>query len=197
MENFWLLMLVPLEVQVMVAFYKPLRFSNCCKQTNFSFLNKGKIPNTDIELPYTFVSDEAFPLMPNLMRPFPRRHLNNQKQIFNYRLSRARRQVECTFGIVSSMWRIMRKTMEVDPCFGTDIVKVVCVLHNFLRATGSNGNSGVQTDASTTQVQPWINLPNVISSADKEARNVRDALMAYFISPVGSLPWQNDLYTNV
>lgn len=63
------------------------------------------IPGTDIVVPFVFVGDEAFPLKTNLMRPFPQRHLTNDARIFNYRLSRARRQVECTFGdIICQKW---------------------------------------------------------------------------------------------
>jgi hypothetical protein len=34
-----------------------------------------------------FVGDEAFPLKPNLMRPFPRRELDFARTIFNGQLS--------------------------------------------------------------------------------------------------------------
>ena len=61
------------------------------------------------------------------MRPSPRRELADEKTIFNYRLSRARRQVECAFGILSSMWRILLATIEVHDPFACDIVKEVYV----------------------------------------------------------------------
>ena len=53
--------------------------------------------------PYMFVGDEAFPLRPYLMRPYPGRFLDSEKKrVFNYRLSRCRRVVENSFGMSDS-----------------------------------------------------------------------------------------------
>ncbi|KAJ4939522.1 hypothetical protein JOQ06_028970, partial [Pogonophryne albipinna] len=66
-------------------------------------------------LPHVLVGDEAFPLLDNLLRPFPGRHLTREKRMFNYRLSRARLVVECAFGILSSQWRMFRRVITTSP----------------------------------------------------------------------------------
>lgn len=51
-----------------------------------------------IKDPYHLVADSAFPLSPQLLKPFPHENLNAIETNFNYRLSRARMAIECAFG---------------------------------------------------------------------------------------------------
>ncbi|XP_050310641.1 putative nuclease HARBI1 [Anthonomus grandis grandis] len=73
--------------------------------------NALKIPspiksfNNSEELPFVFIGDEAFALLPNFMKPFNIKVLDNEKKVFNYRLSRARNVVENAFGILASRFR--------------------------------------------------------------------------------------------
>ncbi|XP_046684862.1 uncharacterized protein LOC124370615 [Homalodisca vitripennis] len=59
--------------------------------------------------------DEAFPLMCNLMRPYPKKQVtdNHENKVFNYRLSRARQTDECAFGILASRFRVFQKPFEI------------------------------------------------------------------------------------
>ncbi|KYN12331.1 hypothetical protein ALC57_15503, partial [Trachymyrmex cornetzi] len=69
-----------------------------------------RLNNTDLEFPYVLLGDEAFSLSTYMMRPYPRSaQLNISRKIFNYRLSRARRTVECAFGILVARWRLYRQ----------------------------------------------------------------------------------------
>ena len=59
-------------------------------------------------MPFVLVGDEAYPLQVNLMRPFPKRRLNNRRRIYNYRHSRARRIVECAFGMMTKNFLFLK-----------------------------------------------------------------------------------------
>lgn len=68
-----------------------------------------------------------------LIRPYGQRSLNHKKRVFNYRLSRARRMVECTFGILASNGALSTPAMQLSPEKAVSFVKAACVLHNFVR----------------------------------------------------------------
>lgn len=58
-------------------------------------------PDKNINFPYVFVAEEAYALSINMMKPFVRTALiGNERKIFHYRLCRARRIVECVFGMI-------------------------------------------------------------------------------------------------
>lgn len=64
---------------------------------------------------YVLVRDEAFPLIEYLMRSYSgKQNLIQEKNIYNYCLivSRVRRTIENTFGILSSQWRILRRPIN-------------------------------------------------------------------------------------
>lgn len=86
-----------------------------------------------LPLPYVLVADEAFQLTEYLLRPYPGKNLSQERTIFNYRLSRARRTIENTFGILVSRWRILKRPIicTVEKCM--KIVQAIVCLHNWLR----------------------------------------------------------------
>jgi len=65
-----------------------------------------KLDKSTSDLPYVFVGDEAFALRKDLLKPFSQKQLTNERRVFNYHLSRARRVIENTFGITASRFRV-------------------------------------------------------------------------------------------
>ena len=87
-------------------------------------------------LPHVIIADEAFPLKPTIMRSYPRgknaHRLAQEKQIFNLRLSRARRIVENAFGILAQRFRLYNRRLQLNVENVDKVVKASCVLHNYL-----------------------------------------------------------------
>lgn len=88
------------------------------------------LPRSHLIMPYVILADEAYPLMKNLLKPYNKQDLNTEREHFNKRLSRARRTVECAFGIIRSKWQILDKPILTEVYFADKIVKAICVLHN-------------------------------------------------------------------
>lgn len=137
-----------------------------------------------ISLPYVFVADEAFAVSENLLRPYPAKNLTYQKKIFNYRLSRARRYVECAFGILSNKWRIFHRPIDIGVDVADIIIQACCVLHNFVRK--QDGYNFDDTLSSTLE-----SIPAHGTRGNKSGKTIRDHFTDYFCSAQGSVPWQN------
>ncbi|KAG1657412.1 Protein ALP1-like [Nymphon striatum] len=106
--------------------------SSLSDSTNLDLPPPCRVPGSEKDFPFVFVGDEAFPLKENLLRPYPGRSLNHDRQIYNYRLSRARRVIENAFGFLASRWRIYRQSINGDFNTVVGIIKSTVCLHNFL-----------------------------------------------------------------
>ncbi|XP_069585005.1 uncharacterized protein [Ranitomeya imitator] len=98
---------------------------------NFNFSRPRPLPNTQgPPMPFVMVWDEAFQMCENLLKPYSSWDLNHTKRIFNYRLTRARRTVECTFGILVSKWRILASAINLKMETVDEVVKPVwfCII---------------------------------------------------------------------
>lgn len=146
--------------------------------------------NMHEELPFILVGDEGFALTPNLLRPYGGTHLNNDKKIFNYRLSRARRYVECAFGILANKWRILHRPIDLNVDTAIKVIKACTVLHNFVREKdGINFESYQNIENGQEQETRPVDR-NGSTRGGPNANAIRTAFTNYFVSDIGSVPWQ-------
>ena len=66
-----------------------------------------------LSVQFVLVGEEASALSKRVLRPYPNKMLTYLKRIYVYRLSRARRMVECSFGILAKKCRIFRGTFDI------------------------------------------------------------------------------------
>lgn len=63
------------------------------------------------KVPYVFVGDDDLTLK-NMIKPFPQNGLTEDRRIYNYRHSRARRISKNLFGIIANRWQSVRETFK-------------------------------------------------------------------------------------
>lgn len=173
------------------------------EQTTFhARLRQGKLnlpttSQTHCGLNFVFAADEAFALMPNVLRPFPMKSLTPERRIFNYRLSRARRVVENAFGILSNKFRIFHTSINLRHDKLCKVVMTCCILHNYLRRHAAQlRQSTDRTDhvEFPEESERWISLSNVVHrNQSEEAKANRNSYVEY-VNGIGAVPWQNYHY---
>ncbi|XP_051159349.1 uncharacterized protein LOC127280426 [Leptopilina boulardi] len=151
--------------------------------------------------------------MTNKMRPYPGRctgRMPHDQRIFNYKLSRARRTIENTFGIMCSQWRIFRVPIHATEEHIHLIILAAVVLHNYLQKEEEdypedarhycptnfvdNFENGEEIEGEWRrdfQMNAFAPLPSVHVQRITALR-IQNYLKDYF-SNEGSVPWHDDM----
>ena len=135
------------------------------------------------------------------MRPYSGKALiNDQRKIFNYRLSRARRIIENTFGILVSCWSVFQTPINATPEKVEKIILAAVALHNYLRQTDNANYTPVGfVDSENDSGEDWRskidgnNLKPVNRVRNSRYTNIalqtREELSKFLMNE-GSVSWQ-------
>lgn len=114
-------------------------FRKRMKSDNLHLPRDRPLPGRTKNVPFVFVTDDAFPLERHLLKPYVGpQNKDSKERKYNYRLSRARITVENAFGILSARFRILRTTIQLEPEKAKTIIITCVLLHNFLRKNKSS-----------------------------------------------------------
>lgn len=153
-----------------------------------------RLPGSDTKTPFVILADDAFALKTYMLKPYNFRNQNLDERIFNYRLSRARRMVESSFGIMATRFRLLRTTIELNEKNIKLCSLAICALHNFLLSVDKN--SYLLSNRETRQVendQRGNESEFQTTNNEHDGKQIREIFKNYFVSPVGEVNWQYDM----
>lgn len=164
------------------------------KSNTFNMPAPQSLPGTSTVLLHVIVGDEAFALHENLMKPYPRQQAlhDPSKAVFNYRLSRARRTTENTFGLLCGYFRIFFLPIATAPETTDHLIICACILYNILREAKVLAPGQKHID----DVLP-LPTENLISMNEHNVRggtmstHIRETFKNYFNGP-GAVDWQDN-----
>ncbi|KAJ8963591.1 hypothetical protein NQ314_005532 [Rhamnusium bicolor] len=156
-------------------------------QNTENFPEATCFPGRKVPVPYVFVADAAFALSDRIMKPYPGvSPYGSQQRIFNQHLSRARVVIECTFGIMTSVFRVFEKPMLLQPDKAAIITLTCVILHNFLKKSRTSRNMYVPKGTIERLIQEEQNLLLPLTQTPRrpteKAKRIRQEFAAYLYS---------------
>jgi hypothetical protein len=125
------------------------------------------------------------------LRSYPRVSALNveSQQIYNCRLSAARRVVEHAFSILTQKCRLFYGRIQLSPENVDKVVVVACVLHIYLRYDVSVEDCVIENTDAPSPFSYITTFRRSGGSASEEAMSIREKCRQYFQN-IGPVPWQ-------
>lgn len=162
------------------------------KNKTFDVPESKFLPSTNVLAPHVFLGDEAFPLLDTLLIPFRRDTavIDKTKAIFNLRLSRGRRLVENSFGLLAQRFRIFHTLIDLNITTVENLVTSACIIHNLMvdELLISDQDLTIDNVQNNRRNLHWDMNNNQTYSGGQDIRNI---FKDYF-NGVGAVHWQDD-----
>ncbi|KAL1516596.1 hypothetical protein ABEB36_000491 [Hypothenemus hampei] len=154
------------------------KFGHKLATNSLNIPRREEIPEctNNIEFPYFFVGDAVFPLSEHIIRSYPGILLSEEKDNFNKRLSRARRLIKNTFGVLAARWHILYQTIVTNVELVELITRTCVCLHNWLMHSRSYCPTSFVDGENEDNGQWRQEVPQPLQSIRLRAGNARHNL---------------------
>ncbi|KAF2900512.1 hypothetical protein ILUMI_05673 [Ignelater luminosus] len=163
---------------------------------SLNFPQDKELPGQKCKVPFVIIADDAFPLSKRLIKPYSSRGLTEDCKIFYYyRLSRARRMIESSFGLLVNRFRVLLNPINLS-AEKVEIITLACVvLHNYLICNNNEkyAESILEESHVNDSLMPLGQQGSNNSSL--ETRLIRDEFKNFF-NTSGAVPWQQQAIRN-
>ena len=136
-----------------------------------------------MKVPICILGDPAYPLLPFLIKEYPRGGKDGREQYFGYILSSARMVIENTFGRLKGRFGCLRRPMDVNIKELPHLIMSIFILHNFCEINNEMlPNSRLQDVIHEDNIsQPNTKSMNYkMSVNESEAKQIRPVYTCYF-----------------
>ncbi|KAJ8913272.1 hypothetical protein NQ315_012890 [Exocentrus adspersus] len=94
--------------------FRQSTLSRAIAQNYLNIPENKSLPGRQKPVPCVILGDAAFPLSEHILKPNSLRNITREERIFNYRLSRGRMIIECTFGMLANRFRVFLTTINLS-----------------------------------------------------------------------------------
>ena len=142
-----------------------------------------QIVKGEMKVPICILGDPAYPLLPFLMKEYPKGGKDEREQYFGYRLSSARMVMENAFDRLKGRFGCLRRAMDVNIKELPHSIMSIFILHNFCEKNYEMlPNPGLQ-DIIHEDTKSQLNTKGMnykTSVNESEAKKIRSAYTLYF-----------------
>ena len=133
-------------------------------------------------VPVCILGDSAHPLLPFLIKEFPKEGKNSRERLFGQRLSSAIMVIECEFGRLKARFDCLRRKMDINLKDIPAIIHLCFILHNFceIRQEAVNQNDVLAARNYDVEFQPETNTAYEINNSEAGGKRIRNIFVKYF-----------------
>lgn len=139
------------------------------------------LSGSNLLAPFVILADKAYPLRPDLLRPYGNSELTEPQKRFNAKHIATRKTIECAFGQLTSQFRLFRGKIELRTDHIINLtISVACLLHNIFIDCEDRVHAELRKDVNRKMSTKSNEIVNSESNFFENGDEVREIFTKHF-----------------